>query len=110
MTKRHPDDTGLGDDPLASPLLETLYARPSSTTAPSSERPVRVRRGRGHRRPLAEGQTYRLVTFSFYEDDVELLDRLLDEAKKRGVRGASRSLIMRLALRQVDLDALKERL
>jgi hypothetical protein len=110
MNKRKSDDTGLGDDPFESPLLETLYQRPMPAASEPHEKPVRATRGRGHRRPLADGQTFRLVTFSFYEDDVELLDRLLEEAKKLGIRGASRSLILRLALRQVDLDGLKERI
>jgi hypothetical protein len=97
---------GLGEDPLGDdPLLETLYE-----TEPASPRSLR-RRGRptgGGRRPLADGQTYRLVTFSFYEEDVERLDALLAEAKARGHRKASRSQIVRLALRQVNLDELPD--
>jgi len=107
MKKRNDDDGGLGHDPLAgenAPLLDTLYG------ARTSERKKRAPRGRGHRQPLKEGKTFRHVTFSFYEDDVALLDRLLDEAREMGVRGASRSLIVRLALRQVSLDPLKDRL
>lgn len=97
---------GLGEDPLGDdPLLETLY-----DTGPADADEPR-RRGRppgGGRRPLADGQTYRLVTFSFYEDDVERLDALLAEAKERGHRRASRSQIVRLALRQVNLDELPD--
>lgn len=107
MKKRNEDDAGLGHDPLAgesAPLLDALYG------ARSSERKDRGPRGRGHRQPLKEGRTFRHVTFSFYEEDVALLDGLLEEARAMGVRGASRSLIVRLALRQVSLEALKDRL
>lgn len=102
------DGEGLGDDPLGpDPLLETLYApkegvrgrkkRVASTTGRSKER-----------KPLPDGQTWRLVTFSFYEEDVARLDALLEEARKRGYRRVSRSQIVRLALRQVDLGKLPD--
>ena len=82
----------------ADPLLETLYAQP-----------VAQRRKRTKdRKPLPEGQTYRLVTFSFYEEDVARLDALLADARKKGHRKVSRSQIVRLALRQVKLDELPE--
>ena len=48
------------------------------------------------------------MTFSFYEDDVERLDALLVQARKLGHRKVSRSQIVRLALRQVDLSKLPD--
>ena len=98
------DDLGLGDDPLAGadPLVEHFY-KPAAKTNPPSKRA----RGKG-RQPLAAGKTWRLVTFSFYEDDVERLDALLAEAKKRGHKRVSRSQIVRLALRHVDLAKLPD--
>jgi hypothetical protein len=48
------------------------------------------------------------VTFSFYEDDVARLDALLKIARQKGHRKTSRSQIVRLALRQVDIDGLPE--
>jgi hypothetical protein len=48
------------------------------------------------------------VTFSFYESDVARLDELLEEARAKGHRKASRSQIVRLALRQVDLKQLPD--
>jgi len=99
MSRESPD--GLGEDPLAQdPLLETLYdLRPAGK---------RRRPGNRDRQPLKDGQTWRLVTFSFYESDVQRLDALLEDARRRGVRRPSRSQIVRLALRQVDLSALDD--
>jgi hypothetical protein len=93
---------GLGDDPLEGAprdaLLDAFYG------APATKRPRR-RRGR---QPLKDGRTFRLVTFSFYEEDVARLDALLQEARKQGHRRTSRSQIVRLALRHVDLSQLPE--
>ena len=52
---------------------------------------------------MADGKSFRLVTFSFYEDDVARLDELLAQARSQGHRKASRSQIVRLALRQVNI-------
>jgi hypothetical protein len=102
MTKAKPKDDeelGLGDNPLEDPLAEHFY-RPAPAAKP--------RRSGAKRQPLAAGKSWRLVTFSFYEDDVKRLDALLAEAKKRGHRKVSRSQIVRLALRYVDLAKLPE--
>lgn len=96
------DELGLGANPLADadPLASTFYRAPEPAKA-------RGRRSRG-RQPLKDGRTWRLVTFSFYEEDVRRLDALLSEAKRRGHKRVSRSQIVRLALRQVDLASLPE--
>ncbi|MCC7070015.1 MAG: hypothetical protein IT383_01750 [Deltaproteobacteria bacterium] len=96
------DELGLGVNPLAEadPLVSTFYRAPDAQKG-------RGRRSRG-RQPLKDGRTWRLVTFSFYEEDVRRLDALLSEAKRRGHRRVSRSQIVRLALRQVDLASLPE--
>jgi hypothetical protein len=99
-------DEGLGENPLKDDdaLVDALYRDPRSSGSTA-------RRGRGaSRRPLPDGRSFRLVTFSFYEEDVARLDELLALAKERGHRGVSRSQIVRLALRQVNLDALPKRI
>lgn len=85
----------LGDDPLDDPLAQHFYQRP------------RRARAKG-RQPLKEGRTFRLVTFSFYEEDVARLDALLADARKLGHKRVSRSQIVRLALRQVDVADLPD--
>ncbi len=108
-TKGKPSDEeelGLGDDPLAEtrqdPLIEAFYGALPARRATSKKK-----RERG-RQPLKDGKTFRLVTFSFYEEDVARLDKLLAEARRSGHRRASRSQIVRLALRQVDLSQLPD--
>lgn len=107
MTKKkaHEEELGLGDDPLAGdadPLAEHFYRR-----APAPPEKPRRARAKG-RQPLKDGRTFRLVTFSFYEEDVARLDALLEQAKKNGHKRVSRSQIVRLALRQVDVGDLPE--
>ena len=107
MSKERDDnDVGMGEDPLAhagDPLIETLYGH-----APARPRASRGLPRAAGRQPLPDGRDWRRVTFSFYEEDVERLDALLDEARRRGYRRVSRSQIVRLALRQVDLSGLPE--
>jgi hypothetical protein len=132
------EELGLGDNPLDdldsddpvvadfyAPTLPPAVAPPPTVTPPTVKAPPtspppattatttttttkpRASRSRG-RQPLAEGRTFRLVTFSFYEDDVARLDALLKVARQKGHRRASRSQIVRQALRQVDLDKLPD--
>ncbi len=98
------EELGLLEDPLASdepgrdPLVEHFYQ--------GGPKPKRVRvKGR---QPLKDGRTFRLVTFSFYEEDVARLDALLVAAKKHGHKRVSRSQLVRLALRHVDVSKLPE--
>lgn len=100
--------------PTTSPTTSPTNSTKASTTAPMTapmtapESPkARASRGRG-RQPLADGRTFRLVTFSFYEDDVARLDALLQVARQKGHRRANRSQLVRLAIRQIDLDALPD--
>lgn len=120
-------EQGLGINPLdgdaADPLTEAFYRAPTSKpspptvalTVPAPEAALEVAaktrsrspRAKG-RQPLQDGKSFRLVTFSFYEEDVARLDELLREARTLGHRRASRSQIVRLALRQVDLAELPD--
>ncbi|HEY1100026.1 MAG TPA: hypothetical protein VGF99_13910 [Myxococcota bacterium] len=109
-----PIEQGLGDDPLADVGADAFAAafygvqstlpQPATTTAtaPTTKKKAAKPRAKG-RQPLADGKSFRLVTFSFYEDDVARLDELLAQARAAGHRKASRSQIVRLALRQVNI-------
>jgi hypothetical protein len=120
--REHERELGLGENPLdddgghdlfavdLSPAIsdgDAFYASTPPTPATSSAPTTKKARSRG-RQPLPEGRTFRLVTFSFYEDDVARLDALLKIARQKGHRKTSRSQIVRLALRQVDIDGLPE--
>ena len=92
-SKTNKNGDGLGSNPLneSDPVAHTLYGGGTSKSSKG-------------RKPTKEGQSWRLVTFSFYEEDVERLDELLAEAKRRGFRKVNRSQLMRFALSRVDLD------
>jgi hypothetical protein len=115
-------ELGLGDNPLdevgapevtdREPVSVTseanaLYESTPPTQAQEALPAAKKTRARV-RQPLPDGRTFRLVTFSFYEEDVARLDALLESARHKGHRGASRSQIVRLALRQFALDALPD--
>lgn len=47
---------------------------------------------------------YKVICISMYTKDLEQLDELVAELKKRGMTKANRSALIRAALDQVDLD------
>jgi hypothetical protein len=47
---------------------------------------------------------YKVICISMYTKDLERLDELVDELKRRGITKANRSALIRAALDQVDLD------
>ena len=102
-------EQGLGHNPLADagvdPFTAAFYGveRVTTTAATTTTTPKKKPSKAKGRQPLADGKSFRLVPFSFYEEDVVRLDELLAEARANGRRKASRSQIVRLALRQVNL-------
>lgn len=63
-------------------------------------------------KPLTEGATpakdkpthYKVVSVSLYTEDQDRLATLVAELKRRGYSRANKSLVIREALRQIDLD------
>lgn len=51
-----------------------------------------------------ETRTYRVITISFYPDDLRDLDAMVAKLKARGCTRANRSALLREAMRQCDLD------
>lgn len=105
-------EQGLGDNPLADvgadPFSAAFYGvgptvTPTTPPTTTKKKATTAKAKPKGRQPLADGKSFRLVTFSFYEEDVARLDELLAEARTNGHRKASRSQIVRLALRQVNL-------
>jgi hypothetical protein len=47
---------------------------------------------------------YKVICISMYTKDLERLDSLVKQLKKRGLTKANRSALIRAALEQVDLD------
>lgn len=54
-----------------------------------------------------EALHYKVICISLYNDDLERLDGMVDELKKRGLTKASRSALIRAALEQVDLGKIR---
>ncbi len=64
------------------------------------------RLGAGKARPTH----YRVVSVSLYTDDQQRLELLVRELKRRGHTRANRSLVIREALRQINLDRIPPQL
>ncbi len=60
------------------------------------------------RAPKSRPEHYKVVSISLYNDDIDRLATLVREMKARGHTRASRSALIREALRQIDLDAIPE--
>jgi hypothetical protein len=68
--------------------------------APLAEGAAPKREAKAAEKPLH----YKVICISMYTKDLERLDALVDELKKRGVTKANRSALIRAALDQVDLE------
>lgn len=54
--------------------------------------------------PAPKPAHYKVISISLYNEDIERLDALVKDLKARGHSRASRSMLIREALRQIDLD------
>ena len=54
--------------------------------------------------PAEKPTHYKVICVSMYTRDLERMDALVDDLKKRGVTKANRSALIRAAIEQVDLD------
>lgn len=64
----------------------------------------RPRRAMRRRPPKVKPTHYKVVSISLYTEDQQRLAGLVAELKKRGYSRANKSLVVREALRQIDLD------
>lgn len=81
-------DRGLGADPLsADEILETTFYRPAEEKK-------------------AKPTHYKVVSISLYLEDIERLEELVAELKRRGYTKANKSQLIRFALDTVDIDAM----
>ena len=77
-------------------LLDAFFGAP---LPPAPKRPQAVRR------TLApKPQHYRIMSISMYTDDIERLEQMVAELKRRGHYKANKSQLIRHALSKVDLD------
>lgn len=96
--------TGLGEDPLTADALldETFYRAPARSPSPE---PAEV--ADPDRPPKAQKPThYKVISISLYTEDIERLEAMVAELKRRGFTKANKSQLIRFALDTVDLDAM----
>jgi len=74
----------MGDDPLAG----FYRGEPAPSARPKPAKPTH----------------YKIVCISLYNEDIERLENLVRELKKRGHTKANKSQVIRAALDQIDLD------
>jgi hypothetical protein len=103
----------LKDNPLSDTetiLRDEYYGAPAArqspppgaarhhTAARSSDQPAKDKK--------AKPTHYKVVCISLYTQDIENLEAKVAELKRRGHTKANKSQLIRMALRQLDLDAL----
>ena len=102
LDRRNALRSGLGEDPLtADGLLEQAFYRPSVDPGPLLPTP-RARRPSDKPKPTH----YKVVSISLYTEDIEKLEAMVEELKRRGHTKANKSQLIRYALDTVDLDEL----
>ncbi|HEY2745405.1 MAG TPA: hypothetical protein VGL86_12300 [Polyangia bacterium] len=97
VEKRHVEV--MGDDPLAADsILERFYKPlPVDVEAANSVSPTATPK------TMAKPTHYKVVCISLYNQDIEHLERMVAELKRRGHTKANKSQLIRAALAQVDL-------
>ncbi len=86
---------------------EDPSTRGTGTFEESFEGPKSASNGQkkpGPQRQVAKPEHYKVICISMYTDDLEALDEMVKELKKRGLTKANRSALIRQALLQLDLD------
>ena len=95
MADKVAENMALGEDPLSTDglLEQTFYSsRPGPRSRPSSK-------------PDKKKPThYKVISISLYTEDLERLEELVAELKRRGHTKANKSQLIRFALDTVDLD------
>ena len=112
--KDNPDDRVMASDPFAEDdvLARTFYSPGGSTphtngAAPNSPEAEELRRaesGKKKKKKKDKPTHYRVVSVSLYMDDIERIDNLVKELKRRGFTKMNRSALIRFAIDTVNLD------
>ncbi len=86
------------------PVARRSPSRPATET-PSRGRPTREMEPVVARRmPAPKPQHYKIVSISLYNEDIERLNNMVRELKRRGHYKANKSQLIRHALARLDLD------
>ena len=84
----------------AKPVTEHLRAR----TGAERRETKAEKTGRLLREKAAKPDHYKIVSISLYNEDIDRLNMMVDELKRRGHFKANKSMLIRHALEQIDLD------
>ena len=84
----------------AAPVTEHLRTRTTDTRRETKAEKT----GRLLKEKAAKPQHYKIVSISLYMEDIERLNSMVDELKSRGHFKANKSMLIRHALEQLDLD------
>lgn len=100
MTLKRKESVVLLENPLEGEelLIDAMYG----TARPAPRRPHAVTAA--PREQAAKPQHYKIVSISLYNEDIERLDRMVAELKRRGHYKANKSQLIRYALAQLDLE------
>ena len=74
--------------------------------APAVQAPVVSQPLQRARKPVPKPSHYKIVSISLYNEDIERLEKMVRELKKRGHYKANKSQLIRQALAQLDLDSI----
>ena len=61
--------------------------------------------GKGNQESIERPTHYKVISISLYTEDIARLNELVKDLKRRGHSRASKSMLIREALRQLNLDA-----
>jgi hypothetical protein len=87
----------MGDDPLAADSILERFYKPEPTIGPTIT-PI-TDAPKAKEKPTH----YKVVCISLYNEDIEHLESMVAELKRRGHTKANKSQLIRAALAQVDL-------
>ena len=82
-----PNGRAMAQDPLSEEVILEQFYRPTPSALPKKEKPTH----------------YKIVCISLYTEDIERLEALVAELKKRGHTKANKSAVIRYALASVDI-------
>ena len=91
----------MGDDPLAADSILERFYKPAAAAV--EDEPVNDVAAAKAARAANKPTHYKVVCISLYNEDIENLERLVAELKRRGHTKANKSQLIRAALAQVDL-------
>ena len=89
---------GFGRNPLADDdvtMANMFYARPVARVPAPAAEPIR--------KDAVRPTHYKVVSISLYNEDIDRIDRLVDQLKAAGHTKANRSSLIRFAIDQVDI-------